>query len=98
MAIAGSGGWISSVRVVVRDRKLILSGYIHNVHPAAVWMPEQAAAHFLDNPAAYIYVPVSQGGGTVYLADLLAELDVIDSPATSAQLVPWTTGKMDADA
>lgn len=78
MAIAGSGGHPSSVRVVLRNRKLVLTGYIHNVHPSAVWMPEWAACKFYDDPKAYIYVPVAEGGGTVYLAELLREMDLID--------------------
>jgi hypothetical protein len=78
MAIAGSGGWIPSVRVVVRTRKLILCGYMHNVPPEVVFMPLQAAAHFVDKPDAYIYVAVKDEGGTVFLNDLLREMDLID--------------------
>jgi len=78
MAIAGSGGWIPSVRVSLRQRQLQLSPPFHNVHPSQVWLPEQAAARFLDCPQAFIYVPVSEHGGLDYLHELLVELDLID--------------------
>lgn len=78
MAISGSGGWIPSARVSIRNRQLILHPPFHNVPASVVWMPEQAAAHFIDDPLAYIYVPVSDGGGTVYLCELLVEMGVID--------------------
>lgn len=78
MAIAGSGGWIPSVRVSLQRRKLKLSPPFHNVPPEACWMPEHAAAKFIDDPAAFIYVPVRDGGGLDYLDELLVELDLID--------------------
>ena len=78
MAIAGSGGWIPSVRVSLNHRQLQLSPPFHNVHPSQVWLPEQAAARFIDCPKAFIYVPVSEHGGLDYLHELLVELDLID--------------------
>lgn len=78
MAISGSGGWIPSVRVSLWQRRMKLSPPFHNVPPEAVWMPEQAAARFIDDPNAFIYVPVREGGGLDYLHDLLVELDLID--------------------
>jgi len=79
MAIAGSGGWIPSVRVSLRQRHLQLSPPFHNVHPSQVWLPEQAAARFIDCPQAFIYVPVSEHGGLDYLHDLLVELGLVDA-------------------
>lgn len=76
MAISGAGGWIPSVRVSLYNRTLILSPPIHNVPPSQIFMPEQAAAYFVDNPKAFIYVPVGEGGGTIYLAELLEEMEL----------------------
>lgn len=78
MAIAGSGGWIPSVRVSLWQRKLKQAQIAHNVPPEACWFPEHAAAKFIDDPQAYIYVPIRDGGGLDYLHDLLVELDLID--------------------
>lgn len=78
MAIAGSGGWIPSVRVCIRHRTLKQAQIAHNVPQEACWMPEQAAAKFIDDPHAYIYVSIRDGGGLDYLYDLLVELDLID--------------------
>lgn len=50
----------------------------HNVHPLVVWQPEYAAAHFVDDPKAYIYVPLADNGGVQYLSELLVEMDIID--------------------
>ncbi len=83
MAIAGNSAYVPAVRVCIRNRGLKLCPPIHNVPKQVLWMPEQAAAHFIDNPKAYIYVPTSDHGGTVYLAELLQELDMID-PAKPA--------------
>lgn len=66
------------MRVSLRQRQLQLSPPFHNVHPSQVWLPEQAAARFIDCPKAYIYVPVSEHGGLDYLHDLLVELDLVD--------------------
>ena len=74
MAIAGSGGWIPSVRVSICRRTLKLHPPIHNVPSTVVWMPELAAAHFVDDPDAFIYVPTSEGGGVIYLSELLREM------------------------
>lgn len=79
MAISGSGGWIPAVRVSLYNRQLRLHPPFHNVDPMVVWLPEQAAAKFVDDPHAFIYVPTSEGGGTMYLAELLEEMDLIDS-------------------
>lgn len=78
MAVSGSGGWIPAVRVYIYRRKLVFSGYMHNVPREVIWLPEQAAARFIDCPDAYIYVPTSQDGGTIYLAELLKEVGLID--------------------
>lgn len=78
MAIAGSGGWTPSVRVCIYNRRLVLSGCIHNVPAKVVWLPEKAAAKFAEDPKAYIYVPTSDDGGTVHLAKLLQEMGLID--------------------
>lgn len=78
MAISGSGGWVPAVRVSVSRRQLRLSRPIHNVPPEVVWHPEDAAAHFVDDPKAYIYVPVRDHGGTAYLIELLEEMGIID--------------------
>ena len=78
MAIEGEGGRIPSVRVYIYRRQLELSPPIHNVPTRMVWMPEQAAARFIDDPTAYIYVPTGEQGGTVYLSALLKEMGIID--------------------
>lgn len=78
MAIAGSGGWIPSVRVSLYNRKLVQGSIAHNVPPETCWQPEHAAAYFIDNPHAYIYVSTIRWGGVLYLAELLRELDLID--------------------
>lgn len=78
MAIGGNSSYIPAVRVSIVRRKLKLSGPIHNVPKEVIWMPEQAAARFLDCPQAFIYVPVSEQGGTVYLDELLRELGEVD--------------------
>lgn len=78
MAISGSGGWIPCVRVSIYKRRLRLAQIAHNVYPSQVWMPEQAAARFVDCPDAYIYVPIRDGGGVEYLHDLLVEMDLIE--------------------
>lgn len=78
MAIGGNSSYIPAVRVSIWNRKLKLSGPIHNVPREVLWMPEQAAARFLDCPQAFIYVPVAEQGGTVYLDELLRELGEID--------------------
>lgn len=78
MAISGSGGWIPSVRLRVRGRKVLLDQISHNVPPEVCWHPEHAAAYFIDNPDAYIYVATFRWGGVHYLNDLLRELDLID--------------------
>ena len=80
MAISGAGGWIPSVRVSLHNRTMILSPPIHNVPPNQVFMPEQAAAYFFDNPKAFIYVPVGENGGTIYLAELLEEMGLTGIP------------------
>lgn len=56
-----------------------MSQISHNVPPEVCWMPEDAAAHFLDDPNAYIYVALVDNGGMGHLHDLLVELDVIDA-------------------
>jgi hypothetical protein len=78
MAIEGEGGKVPSVRVYIYNRKLKLSPPIHNVPTSTVWQPEDAAGRFFDEPRAYIYVPTSENGGTVYLAALLREMGLID--------------------
>lgn len=83
MAIAGSGGYIPAVRVSIYRRALILHPPIHNVPREVLWMPEQAAARFVDCPNAYLYVPTADEGGTIYLHDLLEEMDMIDPVVTT---------------
>lgn len=82
MAIAGNSSYIPAVRVCIYDRQLKLCPPFHNVPREVLWMPEQAAARFVDCPDAYIYVPTSDGGGTIYLSELLEEMDMIDPIAT----------------
>ena len=82
MAIAGNSSYIPAVRVSIYRRALILHPPIHNVPREVLWMPEQAAARFVDCPDAYLYVPTSDEGGTIYLSDLLEELDMIDPVVT----------------
>lgn len=78
MAVSGAGGWLPAVRVYVYNRQLKLGGYAHNVPPQVIWEPLYAAAYFYDNPSyPGIYVG-TVGGGTIELAELLEEMDVID--------------------
>ena len=83
MAIAGNSSYIPAVRVSIYNRALILHPPIHNVDRRVLWMPEQAAARFIDCPGSYIYVPTSDEGGTIYLSDLLEEMDMIDPVVTT---------------
>lgn len=76
MAIAGSG--TPAVRVYVYNRQMHFSGYIHNVPDSVIWEPLYAAAYFYDNPSyPGIYIG-TVGGGTIELAELLEEMDIID--------------------
>lgn len=80
MAISGSGGWTPAVRCYVYNRQLRFSGYMHNVPPQIVADVEYAAGYFFDDPSRPgLYIP-TVGGGTIYLAELLQEMDVIDPP------------------
>lgn len=86
MAISGSGGWTPSVRVFIYNRKLTLSGFIHNVPKSVTYPPEVAAQKFVENPDAIFYATVAEDGGTVRLAYLLEELGLVDNwkpPATT---------------
>ena len=67
-----------AVRVSIYRRKLRQSSIAHNVPRMVLWQPDDAAAKFIDDPDAYIYVPTMENGGTHYLAALLVELDLID--------------------
>lgn len=78
MAIAGNSSYVPAVRVCLYERRLVQSSIAHNVPRQVLWQPEQAAARFVDEPRAYIYVPTMEGGGVHYLADLLVEMDLID--------------------
>lgn len=78
MAIAGNSSYIPAVRVSLYQRKLKLSYPIHNVPREVLWMPEQAAARFIDCPNDFIYVAISEGGGIYFLHDLLVEDGLID--------------------
>lgn len=78
MAVSGAGTWKPAVRVYVYNRQLKFSGYMHNVPPEVVCDPEYAAGYFYDNPSRPgIYVG-TVGGGTIYLSQLLQEMDIID--------------------
>jgi hypothetical protein len=66
------------VRVCIHDRTLQLATIAHNVPPSVCWQPEQAAAHFVDDPDAFIYVSTFRWGGVHYLHALLVEMDLID--------------------
>lgn len=79
MAISGSGGWTPSVRCFIYNRQLKLGGPIHNVPKSETHSPHLALTLFIENPKAYIYVPVADDGGTVRLAELLLEEGMIDS-------------------
>lgn len=78
MAISGSGGWTPSVRCTIYNRKLKLGGPIHNVPKSVTHHPEVAAAILELNHKAFIYVPVAEDGGTVYLNELLIEKGLVD--------------------
>lgn len=74
MAIAGNSTYIPAVRVSLHNRRLKLWPPIHNVPREVLWYPEVAAAMFVDDPNAFLYVPTSDEGGTIYLAELLEEM------------------------
>lgn len=78
MAIAGNSAYVPAVRVSIYQRKLRQSQIAHNVPRSVLWQPEDAAAHFADEPSAFIYVPTMENGGTHYLAALLVEMGLID--------------------
>lgn len=78
MAIAGNSSYVPAVRVSLYNRKLRLAQIAHNVPREVLWQPLFAAAYFVDNPAAYIYVPTAENGGIHYLHDLLVEMGLID--------------------
>ena len=78
MAIAGNSSYVPAVRVCIYQRRLRQSQIAHNVPRSVLWQPDDAAARFIDDPKAFIYVPTMENGGTHYLAALLVELDMID--------------------
>lgn len=93
MAISGGGDFIPAVRVCIRHRQLRQTYPQHNVHRSKVWMPEQAAARFLDCPDDWIYVAIVDEGGVSYLWELLVEVGLLDPPWTVEQWLQHVRGK-----
>lgn len=80
MAIAGSGGWKPSVRVSIIKRKMVLASIAHNVPPSVARTAAEAALEFKENPKAFPYVNLREGGGTGELYVILVKIGLIDDP------------------